>query len=239
MATTNGSAPPARLLIADDHDLIRDGMRAMLEDEPDLVIVGEAENGRQAVEVCRKLRPDLVLMDVRMPVMDGLQATRAIKAECPEIVILMVTAQADPEYLLDAVRAGAAGYVLKEATRSHLLDAVRQVLDGESPLNGSLAMRLLRRISEEAARPAPEPDSSHHAKPPEPPSEPLSARELDVLRLLARGRTNRQIGEDLHLSYSTIKTYVARVMAKLNVSDRTQAAVKAIELGLLPEEGEE
>jgi DNA-binding NarL/FixJ family response regulator len=139
---------PARLLIADDHVLVREGMRTMLAREPGFEIIGEAENGREALELCRRLRPDLVLMDVRMPEMDGLQATRAIKQECPATVVLMVTSYENPEYMLDAIRAGAAGYVLKEATRQELLGAVKRVLEGEFPFDHEPAMRLLRHLAD-------------------------------------------------------------------------------------------
>src|SRR5215207_4634783 len=139
---------PALLLTADDHPLAREGMRAMLAKEPDLMVVGEAENGQEAVELCRRLRPDLVLMDVRMPEMDGIEATREIKGECPQTSILIVTTYEEPGHLLDAIEAGAAGYVLKDATKHELLEAVRGVLRGESPLDQELAMRLLRHLSD-------------------------------------------------------------------------------------------
>jgi DNA-binding NarL/FixJ family response regulator len=138
----------ARLLIAGDRVLFREGMRTMLAREPGFEIIGEAENGRETLELCRRVRPDLVLMDVRMPEMDGLQATRAIKQECPATVVLMVTSYENPEYMLDAIRAGAAGYVLKEATRQELLGAVRRVLEGEFPFDHEPAMRPLRRLAE-------------------------------------------------------------------------------------------
>jgi DNA-binding NarL/FixJ family response regulator len=146
----NGAlSPPARLLIVDDHDLVREGTRVMLARETDLKVVGEAENGREALKLCRELSPDLVLMDVRMPEMDGLEATRRIKEEHPTTSVLILTSHESPEHLSDAIRAGAAGYVLKDATRQQLLNAVRRVLEGESPLNQELAMRLLRRLTEE------------------------------------------------------------------------------------------
>ncbi len=147
------SAPPTptRVLIADDHPLAREGMRAMLlASEPDLLleVVGEAKDGQEALELCRELCPDLVLMDVRMPSMDGLEATRKIKERCPKIGVLIVTTHESDEYLLEAIRAGAAGYVLKEATKQQLLDAVRRVLDGEFPFDHEPARRLLRRLVE-------------------------------------------------------------------------------------------
>jgi DNA-binding NarL/FixJ family response regulator len=224
---------PARLLIADDHALLRSGMRAMLEAEPDLEVVGEAENGREAVELCRELLPDLVLMDLSMPEMDGIEATRAIKAKYPKTSVLVLTAHANQEMLLEAIRAGAAGYVLKGVGPGQLVGAVRGTLSGESPVDQELVMRLVRRLAEEAD-PPPRPQAESLAGEREEPAPgSLTSRELDVLRSLSTGKTNRQIAEDLHLSLSTEKRHLERIIAKLGVSDRTQAAVKAIELGLI------
>ena len=130
-----------RLVIAEDHYLVRSGFRNMLASEPDLTVVGEAENGREALELCRELRPDLVLMDVRMPQMDGLQATRAIKGELPATDVLVVTTHENPEYLLEALKAGAAGYVLKDAPKRQLVNVIRRVTNGESPLNQEPTVR--------------------------------------------------------------------------------------------------
>src|SRR5918997_289885 len=140
----------ARLLIADDHALVREGLRTMLSGEAGIEVIAEAHDGQQAVDVCRELRPDLVLMDVRMPVMDGLQATKKIKQEMPKTSVMMVTMHENPDYLFEAVKAGAAGYVLKDASGERLLGAVRRTLEGESPLNQELAMRLLVRLSRES-----------------------------------------------------------------------------------------
>ena len=231
---------PARLLIADDHVLVREGIRTLLTSEPDLKIIGEAVDGREALELCRELSPDLVLMDVRMPKMDGLEATRAIKEERPQTSVLVVTNHQNPEYLLEAVRAGAAGYVLKEATKRELLEAVRKVLSGESPLNQMLAMRLLRRLADEVDRkteqPVPRPAEKPHE---EALPEALSPRELDVLRLLAQGQTNREVSQNLSVAVATVKNHVQHIISKLDVSDRTQAAVKAIQLGLIYDGEEE
>src|SRR5918994_1100716 len=139
----------ARLLIADDHALVREGLRTMLSGEDGIEVVAEAHNGRQALETCRALGPDLVLMDVRMPVMDGLEATKRIKTEMPQISVMMVTMHENPDYLFEAVKAGAAGYVLKDTSGERLLGAVRRTLEGESPLNQELAMQLLVRLSRE------------------------------------------------------------------------------------------
>jgi DNA-binding NarL/FixJ family response regulator len=230
-----GRASPARVLIADDHGLVREGMRTILASEPDLEVVGEAADGQEALELCRNLRPDLVLMDVRMPKMDGLAATREIKAECPTTAVLIVTTHESPDYLMDAIKAGAAGYVLKEATRTQLTNAIRRALSGESPMNQELAMQLLKRLADEdrpLAQPSPGPPGERQTSPPG----SLTPRELDVLRHLSVGKTNRQIGGELHLSLSTVKGHLERLISKLGVSDRTQAAVRAIELGLIDPE---
>ncbi len=230
------SPTPAQVLIADDHSLVREGMRAMLAREPGLEVVGEAENGLQALEMCRELRPDLVLMDVRMPKLDGMAATQTIKEEYPSISVLIVTTHQSPEYLMDAIRAGAAGYVLKDSTKQELLDAVRRVLDGESPLNQELAMQLLQRLTDEDRRHTERPVESGKKRREERLAEPLTDREVEVLRLLVLGKTNREVAQSLRLSLSTIKSHVQRLITKLGVSDRTQAAVRAVELGLLPEQ---
>ena len=238
---------PARLLLADDHDLVRDGFHRMLGREPDLEVVGEASNGREAVELCRSLRPDLVLMDVRMPEMDGLEATRAIKVEQPEVSVLVVTTYENSDYLFEALKAGAAGYVLKDAPKRRLVGAVRRVLNGESPLNQELATQLIQRLAKEmAARPAqPAPTTrpptaktlaakTPTAKPPAASTAAeLTPRELEVLEFLARGWTNPQVAQALYISRGTAKVHVERIIRKLGVSDRTQAVVRGLELGLI------
>ena len=223
--------PPARVLIADDHALLRAGMRAMLAGEPDIEVVGEAADGREAVDLCEELRPDLILMDVGMPNMDGMEATREIKNRHPAVSVLVVTAHPSPDYVLDAVRAGAAGYLLKTATRDEIFDAVRSVLRNEFPLDKELTAHLIQRLAQEATTPEKPPvaASGHRAEP----SDVLTARETEVLRLLAAGKTNRTIAQKMHLSLSTVKRHIERIIAKLGVSDRTQAAVRAAELGLL------
>jgi DNA-binding NarL/FixJ family response regulator len=228
---------PARVLIADDHLLVREGMSAMLANEPDLQVVGEAKDGQEVLKVCREVCPDLVLMDVRMPKIDGLEATRKIKEECPQSSVLIVTTHASQEYLAEAIRAGAAGYVLKEATKGQLVSAVRRALDGESPMNQELAMRLLRRLVEHTpdqgqADPNPSGRSSEERLAGPSPFELLTPRELEVLRLLAQGKTNQQIAKDLLVSVSTVKKHMRQIIPKLRVSDRTQAAILALKLGL-------
>ncbi len=227
---------PSRVLIADDHELLRTGIRAMLASEPDLEVVGEAKDGAEALAPCRELRPDLVLMDLSMPNIDGLEATRAIKVAWPKVSVLILTAHADQEMLLDAVRAGAAGYVLKGVGPDELVGAVRATLRGELPVDQELVMRLVRRLAYEVGPRTDSPPENRAA----PLSESYTPRKLEVLRLLPAGKTNRQIAEKLHLSLSTVKKHLERLIAKLEVSDRTQAAVKALDLGLVdPERAEE
>ena len=235
----------ARLLIADDHELVRDGYQRMLSREPDLEVIGEASNGREAVELCRELGPDLVLMDVRMPEMDGLEATRTIKVEFPNVSVLVVTTYENPDYLFEAIEAGAAGYVLKDAPKRQLIDAIRRTLNGESPLNQELAMQLISRFSRQTR----EPGDTPQTQAPVPQQVPqqhrgafatllqeLTPRELEVLQLVAQGKNNPQIAQELVISRATAKTHVERIIRKLGVSDRTQAAICAIELGLATSE---
>ena len=222
---------PARILIADDHDLVREGLRAVLSGEADLEVVGEATDGQEAVEMCRSLKPDLVLMDVRMPKSDGLEATREIKEEMPGVSVVMVTMHENPDYLLEAIRVGAAGYILKDAEGERLVGAVRRTLNGESPLAQELAMQLLMRMvgdTPEDGPSSPEADKRQESIP-----SGITLREVEVLRLLAQGRTNPEIAQELGISRGTVKIHVQHIIAKLGVSDRTQAAVRAIEVGLL------
>jgi DNA-binding NarL/FixJ family response regulator len=225
--------PPkvARVLLADDHGLVREGIRGMLAGEEDLDVVGEAADGREALELCRSLAPDLVLMDVRMPVLDGLAATREIKEQQPRTGIVMVTMHEDQDYLFEALRAGAAGYVLKGSTKKELLETVRKVIGGESLIDPALATRLLRRM---ASADSEDEGRSPSAQTPEPLPESLTPREVEVLKLLAQGQTNPEIARELVVSPATVKAHVHRIILKLGVSDRTQAAVRAVRLGLLP-----
>lgn len=236
LGTRRGSA---RLLIVDDHDLVRDGFQRMLDREEDLEVVGEAANGRQAVELCRRLKPDLVMMDVRMPEMDGLEATREIKANQPEVSVLVITTYENPDYLFEAMKAGAAGYVLKDAPKPQLINAVRRVLNGESPLNQKLAAQLIQRLANEVVggqREAPlvrVRERKNRTGSAAAPYEDLTPREREVMGLLIQGKTNPQIAEALVISRATAKVHVERIIRKLGVSDRTQAVVRAIELGLV------
>jgi DNA-binding NarL/FixJ family response regulator len=209
----------ARLLVADDHDLVRAGLRSLLSGERGIEVVGEATNGREALALCRRVRPNLVLMDVRMPDMDGLAVTRAIKRESPATSVILFTMYENADYLIEALKAGAAGYLLKGSSRREIITTVRQVLAGESVLHPELVVQLLRQLSGDKSATA---NGAH-----------LTRRERDVLRLIVLGQTNREIANTLSLTVSTVKTHVEHVIGKLGVSDRTQAAVRGMELGLV------
>jgi DNA-binding NarL/FixJ family response regulator len=211
----------ARVIIVDDHELARAGLRSMLSGVSWLQVIGEATDGTHALSVCQLLRPDLVLMDVRMPGPNGIATTRAIKDEHPTTSVVIVTMYDNPEYLLEALKAGAAGYVLKDSTRAELLTTLKRVLNGDSILDGELAARLLRRLASETPRQMAQA------------TQQLTLREREVLRLLAQGQTNREIAGALVVSVGTVKVHVEHIIAKLGVSDRTQAAVRAVALGLL------
>ena len=208
----------ARVVVADDHDLARAGLRGLLSGERGLEVVGEAASGREALELCRRVRPDLVLMDVRMPDMNGLAVTRAIKHESPATSVILFTMYESADYLVEALKAGAAGYLLKGASRVEILATVRQVLAGDSVLRPDLVLQLLRQMSGSTVETLE--------------ATQLTRRAHDVLGLIVLGQTNREIADTLNLTVSTVKTHVEHVIGKLEVSDRTQAAVRAIELGL-------
>jgi DNA-binding NarL/FixJ family response regulator len=214
----------ARVLLADDHDLTRAGLRLVLGQDAMIEIVGEARDGREAIDLARTLQPDLVLMDLRMPRLGGLEALRELKQSSPMTCVLILSMFEDVDLLLEAVRAGAAGYVLKGADEADLRAAIREALAGDLPVDQGLTREVLRRITAEH-KPvvAVQPDV-------------LSPREHEVLRLLARGNTNREIAEALTITQHTVKIHVEHILAKLGVSDRTQAAVRAIELGYIPSE---
>jgi DNA-binding NarL/FixJ family response regulator len=218
---------PTRLAIVDDHELAREGLRDMLDDETDVEVVGEATNGREALLLCSRVRPDLVLMDVRMPEMDGLAATRELKQRHPEISVMMVTMHENPDYLLEALKAGAAGYVLKDAPRHEVITAVQRVREGESALDPDLGRRLGRRFATQRTRHKRDRPADGGL------ADTLTPREREVLGLMQLGRTNRQLAEELFISPLTAKRHVENIIAKLGVSDRTQAVVRALEMGML------
>ncbi len=219
-----------QVVIVDDHDLAREGLRDMLIDEPDIEVVGEASNGWESLALCSRLQPDLVLMDVRMPEMDGLAATREIKQQHTKISVLMVTMHENPDYLLEALKAGAAGYVLKDAHQHEIITAIHQVRRGDSPLDPQLAARVLRRVATKEVQHenVGKPQISGFSF-----IETLTPREQEVLEIMKLGWTNRQIAQKLFISPGTVKNHVEHIIAKLEASDRTQAVVRALELGVL------
>jgi DNA-binding NarL/FixJ family response regulator len=219
---------PSRIVVADDHPLLRCALKQMLGTQADLEVVGEAADGQEAVELCRRLHPDLVLMDVKMPRMDGLEATRQIRRELPRTIVLVLTASDYPHDLSEALEAGAAGYVLKTAPTTQTIDAIRKVLAGESHLDQEVSTQLLRRLAQKEPREEVAQKNSSLQR-------SLTAREIDVVRLAAQGYTNQQIARALFISLSTVKKHLSCVVSKLGVSDRTQAAVRALERGVLAE----
>jgi DNA-binding NarL/FixJ family response regulator len=211
-----------RVLIADDQALVRTGFRVMLEAQPDLEVVGEAGDGREAIEAARLLRPHVVLMDIRMPVLDGIDATRRIVREGSSRRVLILTTFDLDEYVYEALRAGASGFLLKDAGREELIHAVRVVAAGEALLSPSITRRL---IEDFANRPRTRDRPETLAA--------LTPRELEVLRLIARGLTNADIARTLVVGDATVKTHITRIFAKLSLHDRAQAVVLAYESGLV------
>jgi DNA-binding NarL/FixJ family response regulator len=223
---TDAASTPGRLgvVIADDQALVRAGFRMILATDPAIEVVGEAADGEEAVAVVRRCRPDVVLMDIRMPVMDGLEATRRILADtASEARVIMLTTFDLDEYVYAALTAGASGFLLKDVSPEQLLAAVKLVAAGDALLAPSITRRLIERF----ARPGPIP-----AEPP-PQLRLLTPREREVLRLLARGHSNAELAESLVLSEATVKTHVTRILSKLGLRDRVQAVVLAYETGLV------
>jgi DNA-binding NarL/FixJ family response regulator len=203
-----------RILLVDDHPVVRLGLRGMLESEPDLAVVGEASSGPEGVELAATVRPDIVLMDLRMPGGDGVSATGTMLSRVPGVRVVVLTTYESDQDILRAIEAGASGYLLKDTSPAELADAVRAAARGETVLAPSVASTLVRQVR----RPAPP---------------ALSARESEVLRLVARGMTNADIGRRLFISEATVKTHLLRVFNKLDVADRTAAVTTAMEHGLL------
>ena len=199
----------------------------MLQGVDDIVLVGEATDGLEATKFAGELNPDVIVIDIRMGGMDGIEATRRIKERQPDIAVLVLTVLEEADYLLEAVRAGASGYLLKDCSRQQLLTAIRTLRAGGSLLDSQTMGRLLQQLRR----------SSDHSVVVSSPTSALTAREIEVLRLLCEGRNNKEIAEVLVLSVNTVKTHVKRIMAKLNVSDRTQAAIKALKEDLVQTQG--
>lgn len=213
-----------RLLLVDDQALFREGLHTLLSLQSDFEIVGEAGNGAEALQSAARLKPDVILMDVQMPVLDGVAATRRLRAEQPECRVIMLTTFDDDEHVFEGLRAGALGYLLKDAPSAKLAEAIRAAARGESFLQPSVAAKVVAEFSRLAAPTVPRP---------QPLVEPLSEREIEILRLLARGDSNKEIAAVLVLAEGTVKNHVTNILGKLNVRDRTQAALRAKELDLL------
>jgi DNA-binding NarL/FixJ family response regulator len=212
-----------RILLVDDQAMFREGLRTLLATQPDFEVVGEAANGEEAVALCRTCRPDVALMDLRMPVLDGVAATRKLRALHPTVRVIILTTFDDDEDIFEGLRAGAVGYLLKDASSAKLFEAVRAAARGESFLQPSVAAKVVAefaRLAEHAPRAAA-------------PVETLSERELDVLRLVAQGASNKEIAAALFITTGTVKNHLTSILTKLDARDRTQAALCARELGLL------
>lgn len=202
-----------QLLLVDDQSIIREGIRSLLEAKPDLTIVGEAENGQMAVDLALSLKPDVVLMDVRMPIMDGVAATRILQERAPDIKVLVLTTFDDDEYVTQAIRCGAKGYLLKDTPSTELADAIRAVHKGYTQFGPGLFEKTLQRA------PAPIEHPPEYTQ--------LTPREQEVLQLIAKGCSNREIAEQLYISERTVKNHVNSVLRQLNLRDRTQVAILA------------
>jgi NarL family two-component system response regulator LiaR len=214
-----------RVLIADDHAIVRKGIRALLATEPAIVVVGEAEDGQQAIDRTSQLAPDVVLMDLVMPGIDGLEATEQIIAQQPDTHILVLTSFAGDDKVFPAIRAGARGYLLKDSGPEDLVQAIKQVHRGESSLHPSIARKLLRELAGPTQR--------------DPEVDTLTEREIEVLQLVAEGYSNRHIAERLTISEATVRTHVSNILAKLNLGSRTQAALYALRTGIASLNGNE
>jgi NarL family two-component system response regulator LiaR len=206
-----------RVLLVDDHDMVRLGVRTYLMTEPDLEIVGEAGSGEEGVECAQEFQPDVVLMDLVMGGIDGVEATRRVLEVCPQTKVLVLTSFLEDEKVLPALEAGASGYLLKTVLGDELAVSIRKVFRGETVLEPQVAAKVVANLQK--------------PKTPAPASESLTEREMDVLRLIGQGMTNQQIGETLFIGIKTVKTHVSNILAKLGVEDRTQAAILAIRNG--------
>jgi NarL family two-component system response regulator LiaR len=215
---------PIRLLVADDHPVVRDGLVAMLGTQPDFLVVGEASNGVQAVELAERLRPDVILLDLAMPEIDGVEAIRRIREKCPDARVLVFTAFDTDERIVGAVEAGARGYLLNGVPRGEIFNAIRVISQGGSLLQPIVASKLLQHLSAHA-------DDSG--------AESLTAREMDVLQLLAQGKTNKEIAAALVITERTVKFHISSILGKLGAGNRTEAVTIAAQRGLVHLTGQE
>jgi len=217
---------PIRILLADDHVMLRQGTVALLRKEPDIEVVGEADDGQQAVELALRLQPDIVVMDVRMPVLSGVEATRRIRETVPEVQVLVLTAHDDDQYVFSLLKAGASGYLLKTAPMNELVKAIRLVHSGESPLDPAIARKVV--VSAFGDRESQIPATGDWNS-----GEPLTPREQEVLQMLAQGLNNRAIAEALYISDRTVQAHLTNIFTKMRVASRLEAVLAAIRLGWL------
>jgi len=209
-----------RILIADDHAIVRKGLKALLATEKDMTVIGEAENGAEAVEKAAALAPDVILMDIVMPELDGIEATRRVTAARPETRVLVLTSFAADDKVFPAVKAGALGYLLKDSSPEQLLGAIRQVHNGEPSLEPSIARKVLQELSHPGSGAG------------KPTTDPLTERELEVLRLIAQGLSNKEIASKIFVAEWTVRSHVSNILGKLHLASRTQAALYALKSGL-------
>ncbi|MFE8696219.1 response regulator [Cytobacillus sp. FJAT-53684] len=209
-----------RILIADDHHVVRRGLVFFLKTQPGIEIVGEAKDGKEAVELTQKILPDIVLMDLEMPIMNGIEATREIKAICPEVKVMMLTSFSDQDHVIPALEAGASGYQLKDIEPDELVRAIVHLMQGENQLHPKATSQLLTHLSGK---------NNLERKP----LDELTKRELEVLKEIAKGKSNKEIASDLFISEKTVKTHVSNLLSKLELADRTQAALYAVKNGLM------